>query len=102
MGRLGAGDLFHDLLGGVGHKCVGVDILQETCGAKFSELQRFDKADRVRLTITNVTYQQQGLWRCSATNSIGGEERVAASPVVRLGVTGKPLPRYLKLSVSIF
>ena len=26
-------------------------------------------------------------------NSIGGKEMVAASPVVRLGVTGRPLPR---------
>ena len=71
-----------------------LEWLQLVDGGGSGREKVFSRGRGATLTITNVTYQQQGLWRCSATNSIGGEERVAASPVVRLGVTGKPLPRW--------
>ena len=43
------------------------------------------------IVIDNVTYEHEGLWRCSASNTIKGEVRTQHSPVLRVGVSGKPL-----------
>jgi len=49
------------------------------------------------INLRNVTYDQEGLWRCSAFNEIKGKERKVHSEVLRIGVSGKPLPMALKL-----
>jgi len=49
------------------------------------------------INLRNVTYEQEGLWRCSAFNIIKGRERKVHSEVLRIGVSGKPLPMALKL-----
>ena len=40
----------------------------------------------------NVTYESEGMWRCTARNKIKGNERVTHSEPVRLEVSGRPLP----------
>ena len=40
----------------------------------------------------NVTYENEGMWRCSARNKIKGNERVTHSEPLRLEVSGRPLP----------
>ena len=40
----------------------------------------------------NVTYDSEGLWRCTARNTIKGHERVTHSQPIRVEVSGRPLP----------
>ena len=44
-----------------------------------------------KIILENVTYDHEGLWRCSAFNIIKGETRKAHSQVLRVGVSGRPL-----------
>ena len=44
-----------------------------------------------QIVIENVTYEHEGLWRCLAHNTIKGDRRQEQSPVLRVGVSGKPL-----------
>ena len=39
-----------------------------------------------------MTYESEGMWRCTARNNIKGNERVTHSEPVRLEVSGRPLP----------
>ena len=43
------------------------------------------------LVLHNVSYSDEGLWRCTASNTIKGEERRLHSEVLRLGVAGRPM-----------
>ena len=49
------------------------------------------------ISLKNVTYEEEGLWRCSAFNRLKGGVRKVHSEVLRIGVSGKPLPLALKL-----
>ena len=40
----------------------------------------------------NVSYDNEGMWRCSARNTIKGHERVTHSQPIRVEVSGRPLP----------
>ena len=39
-----------------------------------------------------MTYESEGMWRCTARNTIKGNERVTHSEPLRLEVSGRPLP----------
>ena len=47
------------------------------------------------MLFSNVTYDHEGLWRCSARNTIKGQERRNHSETVRIEVSGRPLARAL-------
>ena len=47
------------------------------------------------LYIRNVSYEHEGLWRCSAKNIIKGQERRNHSDTIKLEVSGRPLPSAL-------
>ena len=47
------------------------------------------------LICRNISYEHEGLWRCSATNIIKGQERRNHSDTIRLEVSGRPLPSAL-------
>ena len=47
------------------------------------------------MIFSNVTYEHEGLWRCSARNRIKGQERRNHSETVRIEVSGRPLARAL-------
>ena len=44
---------------------------------------------------SNVTYEHEGLWRCSGRNLIKGQERRNHSDTIKIEVSGRPLPRAL-------
>lgn len=43
------------------------------------------------LVLLNLTYEEEGLWRCTASSTIKGQLRQVHSQVLRLGITGQPL-----------
>jgi hypothetical protein len=51
----------------------------------------YSRGEGRELLLVNITYEEEGLWRCTAHNIIKGEERRVHSQVLRLGVTGRPL-----------
>ena len=44
---------------------------------------------------SNVTYEHEGLWRCSGRNIIKGQERRNHSDTIKIEVSGRPLARVL-------
>ena len=78
-----------------------------TCDAEgsplpdFEWLHRYDEHDGETtafklgtgstIVLENVTYEHEGLWWCTAFNRIKGATRKEQSPVLRVGVSGKPL-----------
>ena len=50
------------------------------------------RANDTILHIRNVTYDNEGMWRCTARNIIKGQERVTHSQPIRIEVSGRPLP----------
>ena len=78
-----------------------------TCSAegspepRFEWMQKFDDGGEEtiasklgtgpKIVLENITYEHEGLWRCTALNTIKGEERRAHSQVLRVGVSGAPL-----------
>ncbi len=56
-----------------------------------AESHAYSRGRGQELILQNISYEDEGLWRCTASNTIKGDERLVHSEVLRLGVSGRPL-----------